>query len=220
MQKIFKILPLVMLLGSCSVSEVINPDEYDAAKHSRLRIFSHGSNAAAFFIGVDCETNKKGTRVLADGVDVFIGAQDKQKRIGMTQTDATDYAQSKGGIFKEYVIPAGKVVNIIPSHQISQTVCRVAGKPCTVETKELCQYGVGDNVVSKGINSIRKLFIRTITLGATDGGKPRDDSRSFIPEAGKQYEYVPNGCSVVITDITEEKVTIVNTSPFYQCPKE
>lgn len=211
MKKIWVILSLVCVLAGCATSEVINPEEYDATKHARIRIFATGDGGSTVraIVGIDCDTNKKGTPISPDGW--FSGCN--QHRIGMTQTEETDKAQKNGDKFREYVIPAGKVVNLSPSQQISQTVCRVAGQPCQVGTKQLCEYGP-----IEGFDPIRKFLTKVISLGATDGGERRNDRASFIPQAGHQYEIKPAGCALFLKDITEEEVKAVNLSSFYQCP--
>lgn len=171
MKNRWKTLMFAMLLTGCATKEIINPQEYDATKHARIRIFN---------IGKDGEINVK---------------------------------KKENYTFREYVIPTDKIINLSPSHQISKTVCRVAGKPCQTETTQLCQYGP-----IAGYDTIRKFLIKTITLGATDGGERQDDRASFIPKAGHQYEIKPMGCSVVLKDITEENITNVSLSPYYKCP--
>ena len=209
MKNRWKTLMLAMLLTGCATKEIINPQEYDATKHARIRIFNIGKDGEINVKIMDCEKDKKGIHLRPTGW--FNGSG--QHRIGMTQTEDSDIAQKENYTFREYVIPTDKIINLTPSHQISKAVCHVAGKPCQTETTQLCQYGP-----IAGYDTIRKFLIKTITLGVTDGGERRDDRASFIPKAGHQYEIKPMGCSVVLKDITEENITNVSLSPHYKCP--
>lgn len=230
MKKIWVILSLVCVLAGCATSEVINPEKYDATKHARLRILDTGDSPSIHI--VDCDSKEQYMRLSATGWF------NKSNRIGMTQTAATDKAQQNGGKFREYVIPAGKAININPSSLSYTSTCDTKGR-CVMTPKQLCEYpsrpskgiiGKGLDAVSKGIdavgngfNSVKRSVLRTITNGLySDDEEPkkRDDRASFIPQAGHQYEYSPQGCSVVIKDITEEEITNVPHSPYYNCPSE
>lgn len=198
-----------VLLSACSTKQVIDPKDYDPTQHARLRIFSFNGSGAGFYVGIDCENNKSGTHIMPMGLDGLFGSKEsKQKRIGMTQTKRMDKAQAENGVFSEYVIPAGKPVNIFPSLTQWENVCITPGKPCTVRSKNLCE-----------LPSDGSWFTKVMTLGLYDG-KTKGDVRSFVPQAGKQYEYSPTGCDVSISDITEEQIQPVELSLMYRCEKK
>ena len=44
MKNRWKTLMLAMLLTGCATKEIINPQEYDATKHARIRIFNIGND--------------------------------------------------------------------------------------------------------------------------------------------------------------------------------
>lgn len=199
----------ILLLSACSTKAVIDPKNYDPTQHARLRIFSFNGSGAGFYVGIDCENNKSGTHILPMGLDSLWGSKEsKQTRIGMIQTKPMDKAQVENGVFGEYVIPAGKPVNIFPSLTEWENVCVTPGKPCTVRSKNLCKLPSDGN-----------LFTKVMTLGLYDG-KTVGDVRSFVPQAGKQYEYVPTGCNISISDITEEEIQAVTLSFMYRCEKK
>lgn len=152
MQKMWRILPLAMLLVGCATKEVINPQEYDATKHARLRVFDTSDNPSIHI--VDCNSKEKYTRLSTTGWF------NKSNRIGMTQTAETDNAQQNGGKFREYVIPAGEVLNITPSSLSYTSTCDSKGQ-CVMTSKQLCEYpvsppkGIIGNVL-KGIDTVEK----------------------------------------------------------------
>lgn len=216
MKNLWTILSLVVLITGCrATSEIINPEEYDATKHARVRVFASGEQGAQIHlnIDVDCNTNKEGTPIKPDGWFNSVN------RIGMTQTAATDKAQVKGIKFREFVIPAGKVVNITPADFTYVRYCGKVGQPCNSYPKQICEYGpLKRNILLDGLTVIGK--IATFGMAPADESKRRDDRRSFIPQAGHQYEFNPVGCGIIVKDITEEEITEVKLSPYYQCPSE
>lgn len=199
-----------LLLSGCTTKEVISPNNYDPTKHARLRIFAVNGNGAGFYVGIDCQSNKRGTHIMVAGLDKFLGIE-KQKRIGMTQTRASDIAQANNNMFSEYVIPAGKPVNIFPVVTQFKTSCPTPGKPCVVTSENMCK-------VTREPNKFFAFVDRVATFGLyqSDGSR-QGDERSFIPEAGKQYEYIPSGCAVNINDVTEEETKSVDLSRLYRC---
>lgn len=210
MKKLFYLLCGLVLSG-CATKEIIPAEEYDPTQHARIRIFAFNGNGAGFYVGMDCKDNPKGTHIMAAGLDKLLGVGQTQKRIGMTQTRASDIAQADNYIFSEYVIPAGKPVNIFPGLTRFKTSCPTAGKPCTVTSEDLCKRTTKPSKVRTAIYKIS-------TFGIYNGdGSQKGDDRSFIPEAGKQYEYIPSGCTVNINDITEEEIKPVTLSNVYQC---
>ena len=224
MKKYWIILSLIALITGCrATSEIINPEEYDATKHARVRVFASGEQGAMIYlnVGVDCETNKEGTFIRPDGWFNSVN------RIGMTQTAATDKAQMKGIKFREFVIPAGKVVNITPADFTAVRYCGKVGQPCNIHQKQICEYGPRkkqENILLRGLVATLDTIEKITTLGnakdESDESKRSDDRRSFIPQAGHQYEFNPVGCGIIVKDITEEEITEVKLSPYYQCPSE
>lgn len=210
MKKFFYLLCGLVLSG-CATKEIIPAEEYDPTQHARIRIFAFNGNGAGFYVGMDCKDNPKGTHIMAAGLDKLLGVGQTQKRIGMTQTRASDIAQADNYIFSEYVIPAGKPVNIFPELTQFKTSCSTPGKPCTVTSQNLCKRTTKP---SKVVAAIYK--IATFGIYNGDGSQSGSDL-SFIPEAGKQYEYIPSGCTVNINDITEEEIKPVTLSNVYQC---
>lgn len=199
------------LLSGCATEEIIPAEDYDPSKHARIRIFAVNGNSAGFYVGVDCEANPKGTRIMTAGLDKILGMGQVQKRIGMTQTQASDIAQANNKIFIEYVIPAGKPVNIFPELVQFKHNCSTAGKPCTIVSENLCKRNREPNKLFAVMDKIR-------TFGLYDGdGSQKGDERSFVPEAGRQYEYIPNGCNVNISDITEEELQLVPLNNVFRC---
>lgn len=200
-----------LLLSGCATKDIIPAEEYDPTKHARIRIFAFNGNGAGFYVGMDCKENPKGTHIMAAGLDKLLGVGQSQKRIGMTQTRASDIAQTDNYIFSEYVIPAGKPVNILPALTRFKTSCPTAGKPCTVTSEDLCQRTAKPS-------KLRTAIYKISTFGIYDGdGSQSGDERSFIPQAGKQYEYIPSGCAVNINDITEEETQPVPLNKLYRC---
>lgn len=210
MKKLFYLLCGLVLSG-CATKEIIPAEEYDPTQHARIRIFAFNGNGAGFYVGMDCQDNPKGTHIMAGGLDKFLGVGQTQKRIGMTQTRASDIAQADNYIFSEYVIPAGKPVNIFPVLTQFKNSCPTPGKPCTVTSQNLCKRTTKP---SKVVAAIYK--IATFGIYNGDGSQPGSDL-SFIPEAGKQYEYIPSGCTVNINDITEEETQPVPLNNVYRC---
>ncbi|WP_324683076.1 hypothetical protein [Bibersteinia trehalosi] len=200
-----------LLLSGCATKDIIPAEEYDPTKHARIRIFAFNGNGAGFYVGMDCKENPKGTHIMAARLDKLLGVGQTQKRIGMTQTRASDIAQTDNYIFSEYVIPAGKPVNILPALTRFKTSCPTAGKPCTVTSEDLCQRTTKPS-------KVRTAIYKITTFGIYDGdGSQSGDERSFIPQAGKQYEYIPSGCKVNINDITEEEIQPVSLNKVYRC---
>lgn len=208
--KKYLFLSLCAFLSACATKEIISPDEYDPTKHARLRIFAVNGNGAGFYVGIDCKNNKNGSHIIVAGLDKFLGVE-KQKRIGMTQTKASDIAQANNNMFSEYIIPAGMPVNIFPEVTHFKPSCPTAGKPCITTSENLCKW-------SREPNKFFALMDKISTFGLYDSdGYQKGDDRSFIPEAGKQYEYIPSGCSVTIKDITEEEPKIIPLTQRYRC---
>lgn len=213
MKKLFYLLCGLVLSG-CATKEIIPAEEYDPTQHARIRIFAFNGNGAGFYVGMDCKDNPKGTHIMAAGLDKLLGVGQTQKRIGMTQTRASDIAQADNYIFSEYVIPAGKPVNIFPELAQFKNYCPTAGKPCTVTSENLCKRSREPSKFFAVMDKIRSIGI--FSIYNSDGSRIGDD-RSFIPQAGKQYEYIPSGCTVNINDITEEETQPVSLNKVYRC---
>lgn len=97
------------------------------------------------------------------GLDKFLGIE-KQKRIGMTQTRASDIAQANNNMFSEYVIPAGKPVNIFPVVTQFKTSCPTPGKPCVVTSENMCKVTREPNKFFAFVELPPSVYIRVMVL--------------------------------------------------------
>ena len=95
--------------------------DYNPAEQARIRLFGQNQKPTIMTSGIDCEQGKKGDKInvgggLGDAFGSFIGSA-KNKSIGIPETETTRHLSEQNGIlskamYKEFVIPANKPVNV------------------------------------------------------------------------------------------------------------
>ncbi|WP_439328267.1 hypothetical protein [Lonepinella sp. BR2357] len=196
----------ILLLTACSAKEIVSPEGYDPTQHARIRIF----DGAGYYVDIDCKENKGGTHIFTSELSWFSNKTDSQGRIiiGMPNSPNTVNAEKNDLTYREYVVHANLPINIYPSVRVvDRTVCPGGNKPCYQVTKDLCHRGESD-LEAMLINTIFRTDLAT---------KENDSRRSFIPQAGQQYDIVPNGCSVTLYNISQDEPKKEPLSPVYQC---
>ena len=186
---------ITLLLSQAAWAEIAAPAMTNNT--ARIRLFGQNQRPSLAYVGIDCNTNPKGTRIdagggLGEAFKSFIRVA-QNTRLGMADTEASVNIKQRNGIlskafYKEVVIPAGLPLN-------AQA------------------YFVGLNNVS---SSTSHRYILSEKSTSSKGV-------SFIPEAGHDYEILSirnQGKEyLVVTDITTpDFIPVVVNEPF-SCKK-
>lgn len=121
--------------------------EYNPAEQARIRLFGQNQKPTIMTSGIDCEQGQKGEKVnvgggLGDAFGSFIGSA-KNKSIGIPETETTRHLSEQNGIlskalYKEFVIPANKPVNVQAAY-IGLTTTATDAQQTTILYEGSCQ---------------------------------------------------------------------------------
>ncbi|ULJ60030.1 hypothetical protein [Wielerella bovis] len=113
----------ILTLAACSTPAPVQQksSDFQAASQARVRLFGQNQKPTIMVSGIDCAAGEKGTKVntggsLGDAFGSLVGTVNSHS-IGIAETAHTRYLGQENGIlsrafFREYVVPAGKAVNV------------------------------------------------------------------------------------------------------------
>lgn len=202
-KNIFIAIFLLCGLSACSnwtsTKSYIPAEQYDPAKHARLRLIGWNGNPAIAFVGSYCKAKGGSGQLNVGGFDDAIGsAKDKIVRIGMPETKNSREAEQKELVYREFVIPADEAITFIPTVAVTSWSCPGNGQPCHLHSKNSCTY-------KERVDDILDLFLpRVITNYYWS---------SFIPKAGQDYEFMGGSCRSTVSNISSTPIE----TKVYQC---
>ena len=212
MKKYLSIALASLGIVACS-SGHIAPEQYDATKHAKIRIFSYEQTYGLVHANIDCASNKNGTDIQVGSEMVNIFSKEKVKTIGMKQTENSQRAgkDPQDLAYQEFIVEAGKPVNIEPY---------VVGVKANGIGFSQVGFRNACDMKESGSNSKKILSVILPTLKKDEPEWVQDYQRSFVPEAGHSYEYLPayQRCDQVsIVDISGEKPVSVPVNKKFIC---
>ena len=93
---------------------------YDSQSQARIRLYGQNGKPSHAYTGIDCDTNRKGTKIgvggsLGDAFGSLVGASSSQS-MGIPETEISKNVGKMNGLasrafFREFAVPAGKPVN-------------------------------------------------------------------------------------------------------------
>ncbi|MGX2967627.1 hypothetical protein ACWIW6_06180 [Ursidibacter sp. B-7004-1] len=173
---------LVFMLSGCVATEISTQGKkYDAQTDSRIRIYGQNGRPSSMIVEIDGKKEKISIGGgLGQAFSSMVGAKDNES-IGMPETilskDPSAHSKLLSGIFfKEFIIPAGKEIEVTNS---------ILGSTNKVEST--------DNITG----------VKTTTITTVKGCT--GNIVKFVPEAGKDYEVAPissdRKCGVTVYEI-------------------
>lgn len=201
----------LLTLGICACSSgMISPEQYDPTKHAKIRIFAYEQTYGLIHADIDCSSNKLGRDIQVGSEMVNIFSSEKIKTIGMKQTKNTEQAGNGAElVYQEFIVEAGKPVNIEP-YVVGVRTHRVG----------LSQIGFRNVCDKKDTEARAKKILNVILPSLKNAELTEEHQRSFIPEAGHSYEYLPayQRCDgMKVLDISRDSNTPVSLSEKFIC---
>ena len=157
----------LVLLAACTSNAPVHQKSsagYDSQSQARIRLYGQNGKPSYAYTGIDCDTNRKGTKIgvggsLGDAFGSLVGASSSQS-MGIPETEISKNVGKMNGIasrafFREFAVPAGKPVN-------AQTFYIGLTNTLHTPTHTIIQYE----------------------------GSCSSNIASFVPQAGHDYEIV------------------------------
>lgn len=195
--KLFYLSSLVLLAACTSNAPVHQKSSagYDSQSQARIRLYGQNGKPSYAYTGIDCDTNRKGTKIgvggsLGDAVGSLVGASSSQS-MGIPETEISKNVGKMNGLasrafFREFAVEAGKPVN-------AQTFYIGLTNTLHTETHTITQYE----------------------------GSCTSNIASFIPQAGHDYEIVGSkgrSCGVSVFEVgAQGELTPVAVDAAVQC---
>ena len=195
--KLFYLSSLVLLAACTSNAPVHQKSSagYDSQSQARIRLYGQNGKPSYAYTGIDCDTNRKGTKIgvggsLGDAVGSLVGASSSQS-MGIPETEISKNVGKMNGLasrafFREFAVEAGKPVN-------AQTFYIGLTNTLHTETHTITQYE----------------------------GSCTSNIASFIPQAGHDYEIVGSkgrSCDVSVFEVgAQGELTPVAVDAAVQC---
>ena len=191
----------LILLAACTSNAPVHQKSsagYDSQSQARIRLYGQNGKPSYAYTGIDCDTNRKGTKIgvggsLGDAFGSLVGASSSQS-IGIPETEISKNVGKMNGLasrafFREFAIPAGKPVN-------AQT------------------FYIGLT------NTLRS---PTLTVTQYEGSCSSNIA-SFVPQAGHDYEIVGSkgrSCGVSVFEVgAQGELTPVAVEPAVRCQRK
>ena len=195
--KLFYLSSLVLLAACTSNAPVHQKSSagYDSQSQARIRLYGQNGKPSYAYTGIDCDTNRKGTKIgvggsLGDAFGSLVGASSSQS-MGIPETEISKNVGKMNGLasrafFREFAVEAGKPVN-------AQTFYIGLTNTLHTETHTITQYE----------------------------GSCTSNIASFIPQAGHDYEIVGSkgrSCDVSVFEVgAQGELTPVAVDAAVQC---
>ncbi len=195
--KLFYLSSLVLLAACTSNAPVHQKSSagYDSQSQARIRLYGQNGKPSYAYTGIDCDTNRKGTKIgvggsLGDAFGSLVGASSSQS-MGIPETEISKNVGKMNGLasrafFREFAVEAGKPVN-------AQTFYIGLTNTLHTETHTITQYE----------------------------GSCSSNIASFIPQAGHDYEIVGSkgrSCGVSVFEVgAQGELTPVAVDAAVQC---